>query len=203
MATKKPSNPFDDLAKKEPATKKSASNKITAEVNEEISNSVDLIISHKAEVKRLEAETEDHSDKVRNHIFTQQAAHARKGNYSKTFDVKGHVGNLVYVSSDRWTLPKEAELQEALKKFLGDKRFDEWFETRRTITLKPTAAENQELITKLSKAIADAGLKMADVFEVTDALKSKKDMDENQFQLEDKTLAQFRTICKQYKAGLK
>jgi hypothetical protein len=202
MATKKPSNPFDAIAKPAAPAKKSASNKIAAEVNDEISNAVDLIIAHKAEIKRLEAEMDDHSDKVRDHVFKQQAQHARKGNYSKTFDVKGNVGNLTYVSSDRWTLPKEADLQEALQTFLG-KRFEEWFETRRTITLKPAAADNGDLIGKLSKAIEAAGFSMADVFEVTDALKSKKDLDENQFELDDKALTQFRTICKQYKAGLK
>ena len=180
-----------------------ASNRIAAEVNDEISTSVDLIIAHKAMIKSLEAEMDDYSDKVRDHVFKQQAIHARKGNYSKTFDVKGNVGSLTYVASDRWTLPKEVELQEALEKFLGDKRFEEWFESRRTITLKPTAAENQDLITKLNKAIEAAGLSMADVFDVTDVLKSKKDLDENQFELDDKTLTQFRTICKQYKAGLK
>jgi len=200
---KKPSNPFDAIAKSSSPTKKSASNRIAAEVNDEISTSVDLIIAHKAMIKSLEAEMDDYSDKVRDHVFKQQAIHARKGNYSKTFDVKGNVGSLTYVASDRWTLPKEVELQEALEKFLGDKRFEEWFESRRTITLKPTAAENQDLITKLNKAIEAAGLSMADVFDVTDVLKSKKDLDENQFELDDKTLTQFRTICKQYKAGLK
>jgi hypothetical protein len=203
MATKKPSNPFDAIAKAAPAAKKSASNKIAAEVTDEISNAVDLIISHKAEVKRLEAEMEEHGDKVRDHVFKQQASHARKGNYSKTFDVKGHVGNLVYVASDRWTLPKEAEVQEALQKIIGNKLFDEWFHNLRTIKVKEAVTEDQEKIGNLVKAMTDAKLDIADYFDVTDALKSKKDMDKDQFELEDKVLAQFRTVCKQYKAGLK
>ena len=202
MASKKPSNPFDAIAKPV-TTKKAASNKIAAEVNEEISNAVDLIIARKAEIKRLEAELDDSSDKVRDHVFKQQAGHARKGNYSKTFDVKGNVGNLTYVASDRWTLPKEAELQEALKKFLGDKRFDEWFEIRRTITLNEAVSGNSELISKIQKVLEAAGLSLADAYTVVDTLKTKKDLDENQFELDDKQLTQFRTICKQYKAGLK
>jgi hypothetical protein len=202
MATKKPSNPFDALAKKE--TPKSAkSNKIAAEVTEEISTAVDLIITKKAEIKRLEAEMDDYSDKVREHVFKQQAEHARKGNYSKTFDVKGNVGNIVYVSSDRWTLPKEAEVQEALQKIIGNKLFDEWFHNLRTIKVKETVTEDQEKIQQLVKAMTTAGLEIADFFDVTDALKAKKDLDKDQFELEDAKLAQFRTVCKQYKAGLK
>ena len=202
MASKKSVNPFDAIAK--PVTaKKAASNKIAAEVNEEISNAVDLIIAHKAEIKRLEAELEDNSDKVRDHVFIQQAGHARKGNYAKTFDVKGNTGNVTYVASDRWTLPKEAEIQEALRKFLGDKRFSEWFELRRTITLNEAVSENPDLVGKIQKVLEAAGLSLADAYTVVDTLKTKKDLDENQFELDDKTLTQFRTICKQYKAGLK
>jgi hypothetical protein len=202
MASKKVSNPFDAIAK--PVTaKKAASNKIAAEVTEEISGAVDVIIARKAEIKRLEADLDENSDKVRDHVFKQQAAHARKGEYAKTFDVKGNTGNLTYVASDRWTLPKEAELQEALKKFLGDKRFDEWFEIRRTITLNEAVSENSDLVGKIQKVLETAGLSLADAYTVVDTLKTKKDLDEKQFELSDKELAQFRTICKQYSAGLK
>jgi len=202
MATKKPSNPFDAIAKKE-TTKSAKSTKIAAEVNEEIAGCVDLIITRKAEIKRLEAEMDDYSDKVREHVFKQQAAHARKGNYSKTFDVKGNVGNLVYVSSDRWTLPKEAEVQEALQKIIGNKLFEEWFHNLRTIKVKEAVTEDQEKIQQLVKAMTDAKLDISDFFDVTDALKAKKDLDKDQFELEDAKLDQFRTVAKQYKAGLK
>ena len=202
MPKKPASNPFDAIAKKATPGKK-ASTKIAAEVNDEISNSVDIIIAHKAEIKRMEAEMNDHADKVRAHVFKQQADHARSGNYSKAFDVKGNVGNLTYVASDRWTLPKEIDLQDALKEFLGDERFNEWFRTARTITLNETLSENVELIGKISKIVEAAGLSLAEAFTVVDTLKTKKDLDENQFELEDSALYQFRTLCKQYQAGLK
>jgi hypothetical protein len=202
MATKKPSNPFDSIAKSA-APKKAASNKIAAVVNDEVSNNVDTIISLKAKIKQLEADLDKSSDLVRDFIFIQQAEHARKGNYAKTFDVQGKVGALTYIASDRWTLPKEAEVIEALLKFLGPKRYEEWFQSIRVIKVKESLMENQELLNKIIKLIGDAGLSLGDAFDVTDTLKSKKDLDENQFDLSDKELAQFRTICKQYKAGLK
>ena len=197
---KKPVSAFDAIAKKE-APKTAKTSKIAAEVTDEISTAVDLIISHKAEIKRLEAELEDHSDKVRAHVFKQQATNARKGNYSKTFDVKGNVGSLTLVSSDRWTL--KTELQEQLQKLLGNDTFEEWFRNLRTIKVKEAVTEDQDKIMKLQKAMADAGLEVADYFDVVDALRAKKDLDEKQFELEDKKLEQFRTLAKQYKAGLK
>ena len=201
MANKKPSNPFDTIAKPA-AAKKAASNKIAAEVTDDIKVAVDTVIAHKAEISRLEAELDESSDSIRDHIFKQQAKHARSGNYAKTFSVPGNTGNLTYVASDRWTLPKETELQEALKKFLG-KRFDEWFESKRTITLNEVVSENAELVGEIQKVLEKADINIADAFTVVDTLKTKKDLDENQFDLDDKQLTQFRTICKQYKAGLK
>ena len=202
MATKKPSaNPFDAIAK--PATpKKAASNKIASDINDDIKTAVDTVIIKKGMIKDLEKDLDEASDKIRDHVFPQQARHAREGNYSKTFTVEGSKGSLSCVSSDKWTLPKEAELHEALKKFLGPK-FDEWFQVVRNITLNEAVSANTDIVADIMKVLEKHGVGAAEAFTVVDTLKTKKNLDENQFELDDTKLTQFRTICKQYKSSLK
>jgi hypothetical protein len=196
-------DPFKAIATSAPASKTKKSSMPTAEVTNEVKNSVDLVVSHKAEISRLEAELATHEITIIDHVRPQQDTSARAGNYSKSFKVPGNVGALTYVTSDRFSAPKDAAIIEQLKQLIGMAKFDEWFEPKRTIKLKPEAQADQTFIQKLVKVVADAGMNLGDAFEVTDTLVTKEGLDEKQFELSPAKLEEFRTLCRQAKPALK
>jgi hypothetical protein len=195
-------NPFDALAAPaKPASKKST--KIAATVTDEIKSAVDIVISHKAEIARLDMERVQFEEKIIDHVRPQQDALARAGQFAKSFAVEGKTGNLTYVSADKFSVPKETETQQAIKDLIGAKRFEEWFSSVRTISLKPAVQDNSDLINKIVAAVTAAGLNLAEAFEVTDVLKAKPDLDQKQYELKDKQLMEFRSLVKQQKIALR
>jgi hypothetical protein len=197
-------DPFAAIAKKAPTTTaKSKSTKPTADVTDAIKNSVDLVINHKAEIKRLEAELTNHETDIINHVRPQQDDNARAGAFSKSYEVPGNAGALTYVTSDWFSCPKDDQAITALKSLLGTARFDEWFETKRTITLKKEMQENQVFIQKLVQAVSNAGMTLGDAFDVVDALVAKPDLDQKQYALKPAQLDEFRTLVRQNKPALK
>jgi len=196
-------DPFAAIAKPAATVTAKKSTKPTAAVTDEIKASVDLFISHKAEVKRLEAEMANHEVAIIDHVRPQQDDAARSGHFSKSFEVPGNAGALTYVTSDKFIVSKDTQAIDQLKQLLGSARFDEWFETRRTITLKKDMQENQTFIQKLVKAVADAGMNLGDAFDVVDTLAAKPDLDQKQYDLKPSQLDEFRTLCRQYKPALK
>lgn len=195
-------DPFSEIAKPAaPTTKKSS--KLTAKVNDTIKSAVDKLVSTKATLTSLEAEKADLEEKIINHVRPQQDDNARKGDFSKSYLVEGNSSNVTYVTSDRFSVPKTEEELDALKRLLGQDRFNAWFEKKRTIKLKESASTNQTFITALRSALDTAGLSFADSFEVTDITVAKSDLDMKQYELGENVLEQFRTLCRQNKPALK
>jgi len=199
----KSSDPFASIAKAKAPAKK-ASTKIAAEVTDEIKGKVDLVLHHKATIKSLEAEQIEAETAIIEHVRPQQDNAAYAGNFSKSFDVAGNTGNLLYNTADMFSVPKDEASIEAIQELLG-KRFEEVLETKRVITFKSTAAENKDLMDKVIAAINAAGMELGDVFEVTDQYVAKPDLDRKQYELFPKQaqLDTFRTLIKQRKASLK
>lgn len=195
-------NLFDTIASKDkPASKKT--NKIAAEVTDDIKKVVDQIINEKAEIDTLKASLATHEEALINHVYPQQKKAAREGKYSKSFLVEGKKGNLTYTTSDAFSIAKEEAVHNSLKQLLGADKFAELFEYKRTITLKEAVQSDAAFIQKLGKAVAAAGMTLGDAFEVTDILVAKDGLDVKQFQLPDEKLDVLRTLAKQKKAALK
>jgi len=195
-------DPFAAIAKPSAPVSKTKSSKPTAEVTNEIRNAVDLLIAHKAEIKRLEAESTESEALIIDHVRPQQDDLAREGKFTKSLEVPGNTGALTYVTSDRFSVPNETDAIDSLKRLLGA-TFEDWFETKRTITLKKEAAEDQDFIQKLLKACEAAGMTIGDAFDVTDKLIAKPDLDQKQYGLSMKDLGIFRTLVRQSKPALK
>jgi hypothetical protein len=202
MATKKPANPFDAIAKPKEA-KKASSVKIAAEVTAAVKTAVDEVISIKAEINRKKAELDAQETIVIDHVSPQQDSKARSGEFSKSFYVEGNTGALTYSTADSFSVPKDEAVQETVKTLIGEEKFNEWFKTKRTISLKEGLDGNTELINKITGAITKAGLDLADVFTVTDVLVHVDDLDRKQYDLDDQTLAEFRALVVPRKASLK
>jgi hypothetical protein len=201
---KKPSNPFDAIAKVGGTAKKAASVKIAATVTDEIKQTVDKFIRQKGLIDTLEADQKDLAKAIRAHVQPQKTANARKGDWAKVYTLLGTAGAVEVTSTNKWTLPKTDEEIAQLEEVDPD-----FYEARlvfgRTIKMKDAAASNDELIGKILKACEALGLTIQDVFEVTDTLKIKEgvDLDKDQYELPDGKLARFRSIAKQAEPGVK
>lgn len=195
-------NQFDKLAGKKAPVKKSKTVKIAAKVTDDVKKAVDLVIWAKAEIKSLESQQAENEVIIIDHVAPQQDAHAQAGKYSKSYLVEGNKGNLTYTKSDKFSIPQDEDSQAALKKLLGPK-YDEFFETVRTIKLLSKVQEDSKLVDKIIKAIETAGIDLSEAFEVTDVVVKKDGLDERQYGLTPAKLEQFRLLVKQAKAALK
>jgi hypothetical protein len=202
MAAKKP-NAFDAIAKPATTSAPSKTNKIAAEVNDKIKTAVDTVINAKAAIAKLEFEKDEAEASIIGHVRPQQDKAAYAGNFSKSFAVEGNVGNVTYTTSDKFSVPKESEVQDAIRKCIGDKKFDEDFVVVRTITIKPAVTDDETKINKLIAALTKAGIDIGESFSVVDVLKARPDLDRKQYELTPKQLEEFRTLVRQNKPALK
>lgn len=193
---------FDKIAKKVCDAPKSASTKIQAEVTEEIQTKVDQFVANKAELKRLEADQKDIETTIIEHVRPQQDELAYCGSFTKSLQVQGKTQTITFVTMDKFSVPQDEASQAEIKKVLG-KKFDEFFETKRSITLKDTVLKDEKTLDKIAAACEKAGLNIADIFDVGDKLVAKDDMDRKQYELTKKNLDIFRTLVRQAKPALK
>jgi hypothetical protein len=198
-----PADPFGAIAKPAAPASAKKSEKPTAGVLPGIKKLVDLFLKNKSEIKRIEAEMSTQETSIIDHVRPQQDDLARSGKFTKSLEVPGDTGSVTYVTSDKFSVPKETEAQAAIKKLIGLTNYENWFEVKRTITLKKEMQENTEFIQKLVKALASAGMTVGDAFDVTDELRAKKDLDQKQYELNPTALAEFRTLVRQNKPALK
>lgn len=193
---------FDAIAGKPAAAKTSSSSKLAAEVTPAIKEKVDLFVNNKAQIKRLEAEQKDVETEIINHVRAQQDANAYAGNFSKSYLVAGSTCEVTYVTSDRFSVPQEEETLTEVKKLVG-KKYDEFFEVRRSITMKKGVVENEKLLDKIATACEKAGLSLGEIFDVGDKVFAKDSLDEKQYSIPAAKLDMWRALVRQNKPALK
>ena len=194
-------NAFDKIAKPKGETKKSASTKIAAVVTDAVKLAVDKVIELKGKLKAIEAEEAQAEEIIISHVKPQYRQKAKEGNFSKTFVVAGNSGAVNFVASDKFSVPKDEETQAEIKTCVGKKRFEEWFETKRVVTLKEGVLANDELVNKIVETLSKEGIE--DIFEVTDQMVSTGDLDRKQHELDDEAFETFSALVKQAKPSLK
>ena len=196
-------NAFDKIAAPKKSASKSKTVKIAAEVTKDIKTKVDLVINHKAKIAALKAEQEAAEQAIRDHVRPQQDRKAYAGEFAKSFTVEGNNGAVTCTTSDKFSVPQEEAELEAVRALMG-KEFDKAFESRRTITLNPSAANNEVLIDKIVKAAKAAGLELADVFTVSDTIVARDGLDKDQYTyFDEEKLAEFRALVTQARASIK
>ena len=205
MAKKPPVDLFGSIAQPAGSSGGKKTDKPTAAVTADIKAKVDELIRAKAQYKQLEQQMADLEAVLIGHVRPQQDALAFKDQFTKSMVIPGKDGNILMVTSDKFSAIKEPEVIEAMKAFLGEKDFDATWPSKRTITLKKDAAENKVLIEKFFKAIQAAGLEPKDVFDVVDCRVACEDLDEKQYKLcgNQTRLETFRTMAHQAKPALK
>ena len=193
---------FDKIAKPKDKVTTTKSSKKVASVTPNVKVAVDQVIKCKAGIAKLKAEQEEFEGTIIDHVRPQQDNDARDGNFSKTYLVEGHEGNLSYNTADSFSVPQDEDSQEALRDMLGDK-YDTWFKTKRVISLKEGIEKNEKLIDQIFEVITKAGLDPSDVFNAVDTVVAADDLDRKQYDLNQERLEVFRSIVKQRKAALK
>jgi hypothetical protein len=194
-------NAFDKIAQKAPASPSKKSTKIAAVVDDAIKVAVDRVIQIKGQIKLLEQEQGDKETLIIDAVRPQQDAAAREGNYSKSFDVPGNDGALVLTTADSFSVPKDAATLEAVKKTIGQKKYDEFIKNKRVVAVKPTVVADDKLVDKIMAVLDKAGIE--NIFEVTDTPVACEDLDRKQYDLTQDKLDIFRTLVRQKKASLK
>jgi hypothetical protein len=192
---------FDKISTKT-TTAKSKSTKPTAEVNPATAVQVDQYVANKGELARLEAEQLDLATAIVAVVQPQQDKLALTGNFTKSLDVPGMSSKVVYVTSDRFSVPQDDETLAEIRKLVG-KKYDEFFETKATISLKANVTKDEKLLNKIASACEKAGLDIGTIFDKVDKVVAKDDLDLHQYDLPTEKLPIFRALVKQSKPALK
>ncbi len=198
-------NALDAFATKTKTSKTKKAVKIPAKVTIKIKRAVDTVREKKAEIKRLLIEQAEAEQTIIDHVLPQQEVEARDGNFAKSFTVIGTddtVAPLTVTWPDKFSVPKEEDIHEEIRKILA-KKFDDYMEKKRTVTFTPEAMKNNSLLKALIKTVVEEGLEVPNVFKIVDELKTIKGMDEKQFELPVTKLASLREHVSQAKPAIK
>lgn len=194
---------FDAIASK-PTPSKKKSDLAVAETTKDIAKKVSQYIVNKAELKRLEAEQGDLEGDIIAHVRPQQDEMAYCGTFVKSLHVPGaNDDRVTYVTSDRFSVPQEDDAQAEIKKLLGPKKYDEFFDSTSTIAIHPDVLKDEKTLNKIAAACEKAGLNIGEIFTNTVKIVATKGLDEKQYQLPKTKLNTWRTLVRQAKPALK
>ena len=198
------SNPFDGLAKKSDSPGKKKSDVVAAVVPKKIAKNIDEFVAIKATVKSGEADLKVLETEIIECLREQQDTLAYAGQFTKSLAANGltETARITYVTSDRFSVPQDEASLTELKKITGP-AFDNMFETKRVITMKKDALENETLLMKIAAACEKAGMPLVEAFDVCDKVIAKSGLDEKQYSLPKDKLSIFRTLVEQNKPALK
>jgi len=194
-------NPFDAIA----IVGKSSSKKSTkpqCPTTPEQRKDVDNLIRINGEIAKLASEQADIQTRLIEIARTQQDADGFAGQFSKSYELAGNEGTVVFTATDRWSEIK-ADILEGIQKFLG-KLFTIFVRKVRTIELSDKATEDTNLLNAIVKAAADCGYAPAEAFTVKDSYWPVKGCDELVYtNLKPAQLPEFRSLISQYKPSVR
>jgi hypothetical protein len=193
---------FDTIAKPVAAKDSKSTTKIAADLTSDIKFKVDTFVNNKAELKRISAEQAEIETAIIEHVRPQQDKLAYDGTFTKSLQLQGVSNSVTFVTMDKFSVPQDEEAVAAIRKLLNGK-FNDLFETKRFISMKKEAVENETILNKVAKACEKAGLSLGEIFEVGDKIVAKDDLDRKQYDLPKTKLAEFRTLVRQAKPALK
>ena len=180
---------------------------VTADTTDEIKGQVDQFVINKALIKKLESQQASIEEAIIGHVRPQQDEVAYCGNFTKSMVVPGKDSQVKYVTMDRFSVPQEAEALEEVKKLVG-KKYTDMFETVQAISIKKEilngSKESDATLNKIAAACEKAGLDIATIFDRTEKVIGKDDLDKKQYEvLKPKELEIFRTLVRQAKPSLR
>jgi hypothetical protein len=194
---------FSKIGAKKTTSAAKASDRPVIAVTDKITKAVDTFIATKAEIKKLEAEMKEAATTIKEHARSHYVELGFTNQFTKSLDVPGTGdARLVCTHTDRFSVPQDEETLELLKKLIG-KRYDEFFTTKESISIRKEVLENEKLLDKVATACEKAGLEIATIFERSEKVTAIDSLDQKQFTLDRAKFDQFATLVKQADAGLK
>jgi arsenate reductase-like glutaredoxin family protein len=180
---------------KAPAKKKSTG--ATINPSDAIKESVDELVAAKknlavakADISALEPEIIDAAREVQN-------TDALKGNFRKSYDVRGHESTIKFVTANKFSIAED-DIKD-LSELLGDE-FENMVETSYTVKLKAEVFDDDELSDELMALLGD---KFETFFETVTHRKVCPGFDKKLYNLDDETREDVKELAKQAKPALK
>jgi len=195
-------NAFDRIATKSADKKSSTGTKKQASTTETVQKTVDELIANKAQMAKLKQAIADNESVIIGHVMPQYENLARHGEFTKSLEVVGKKGRILFVTADSFSVPQDEDSLNALQELLGD-LFDSFFEKKRAISFKETALKDEKILNKVANACTKAGLNIADIFDVGDKVVAKDDLDRKQFEVSEEKFQTFKALVHQKKPALK
>ena len=195
---------FDKIAKSAPSAPGKKSSVIAAVVPKSVAKSIDEFVTIKSSIKSEEADLKVLETQIIECLREQQDKLAYTGQFTKSLLANGltKTARVTYVTSDRFSIPQDEASLAEIKRIVGT-AYDNMFETKRVITMKKDALENETLLMKIATACEKAGMPLVEAFDVCDKVIAKSGLDEKQYSLPKDKLSIFRTLVKQNKPALK
>ena len=194
---------LDRIGKTAVKTGAKKTQKTAATTTPEIRTAVDEFIQLKARIKADEAALADKETQIIDHVRPQQDSEAFAHRFSKSFDVAGNTGSVLYNTSDRFSIPQAEDAQTAIKDLVGD-LYNEFFKLTPHLSIKAEVLKDEALLERILTACETAGLDLGTIFEKTEKVEAVDGLDEKQYRLGTATkLDQFRTLIRQNKPALK
>ena len=188
-------SPAKSSAKKTP--------KLAAVVNDAIKAAVDEVIQLKARIKADEAALAEKEVLIIEHVRAQQDEKAFAGQFSKSFEVAGNTGTLLYNTSDKFSVPQAVEAQAAIKALTGT-MYEKFFRKFPHLAIKDAILNDDAMMERIFAACESASLDLNAIFEKTEKVVAVDGLDEKQYKLRTASkLAQFRALVRQNKPALK
>ena len=128
---------------------------------EKVTDAIKTYVIALAQEKSVKEEKEKKAKVIRTFAGKVRGYFIKNHEYQKTFRIFGDKGKKVQyavdaTNNDKWTVPKNKEDLDTLKEILGDKAFNQIFESSISIAVKKKVMENDALRKELSKVLLDA-----------------------------------------------
>jgi hypothetical protein len=202
MAAKKSALAAFGVAKTGVAATKSASIHKEASVTDDVKAAVDKLVKAKATIKVAEADQQEAEELIIGHVKPQIDQLAYGGDFVKSLIVPGETASAMYTQSDRFSVPQDADGIGRVQELTGE-LFDEMFELKTVLTVKPDVISSEEKLGKLVKALEKAGIDATEYFDNVARLVAKDGLDQKQYKLPASKLEDFRRDVRPSKPALK
>ena len=197
-------NAFEKKIKKTDSTATSKTKiKVAAEVNDQVKEAVDKFVNTKANIKSLESKLGDLQTIVIAHVKPQQDELGFAGNFTGSMTVAGNTTSVLFIATDKFSVPQDEGTLSEIKKLIGDKKYDEFFEVKKTISLKSEVVKDDDKLNQIAEACEKAGLDIGQLFDMGEKVIARPGLDEKIYSLPRKILDVFRSLVKQASGYLK
>lgn len=193
---------FDKIATKTKPAAKKASTHPQATTTKEVRAAVDAVIKAKADLAAIKAKLADAEQAVIDAVLPQYLERGHKGQFTKSLEVFGDEGRLLFSTADAWSVPQDEDTLNQIRELIKEK-YDEFISSVRSISIHKNVLSNEKTLDKIAKACEKAGLPVGDIFDVVDKVTAVDGLDQKQFELDEDVLEMFRVLVKQRKPALK